>query len=118
MHKRCRILNLSITSPFCGAPVLPCKMPFWINKKAICKTNGFCDPDWIRTNDLLLSLPTTVFTAPSQKKGGIWGLDYIFTISGAARVVSTVSNSKNPLQTIPLFPDCFLTFQHEGLRFY
>lgn len=23
----------------------------------------FCDPDWIQTNDLLLSLPSTVFTA-------------------------------------------------------
>ena len=47
-----------------------------------------CDPDWIRTNDLLLSLPTTGFPA-SNLPVGICGLDYIFTISGVPRVVST-----------------------------
>ena len=46
----------------------------------------FRDPDWIRTNDLLLSLPTTGFPASSI---GICGLDYIFTIPGVPRVVST-----------------------------
>jgi hypothetical protein len=49
---------------------------------------GFCDPDWIRTNDLLLSLPTTGFPA-SLPVARLCGLDYIFTISGVPRVVST-----------------------------
>jgi hypothetical protein len=47
-----------------------------------------CDPDWIQTNDLLLSLPTTTFVAPDDD-AGICGLDYIFTITGVLRVVST-----------------------------
>ena len=44
------------------------------------------EPDWIRTNDLLLSLPATGFPASPWR---ICGLDYIFTISGVPRVVST-----------------------------
>lgn len=46
-----------------------------------------CDPDWIRTNGLLLSVPTTTFVAFAS--GEIWGLDYNFTISGVPRLVST-----------------------------
>ena len=46
-----------------------------------------CDPDWIRTNDLLLSLPATAFAAHTM--GAVWGLDYIFTIAGVPRIVST-----------------------------
>ena len=45
------------------------------------------DPDWIQTNDLLLSIPTTTFVAPGLT--GICGLDYNFTITGVPRLVST-----------------------------
>lgn len=32
----------------------------------------FCDPDWIQTNDLLLSIPSTVFTAPPVGGFVVW----------------------------------------------
>ena len=60
-------------------------------------------PDRTRTCNLRLSLPATVFTAPATMRFGfqfvagfqihtcyqVCGLDYIFTISGGTRIVST-----------------------------
>ena len=46
-----------------------------------------CDPDWTRTNDRQLSLPQYV-TIPTFL---CCSLDYIFTISGGVRIVSTES---------------------------
>ncbi len=52
-------------------------------------------PGRTRTCNPRLSLPTTVFTASHLR---VCGLDYLFTISGAARIVSTdPSNPTRPL---------------------
>ena len=45
-------------------------------------------PDRTRTCNLRLSLPATTFVA-SIVHDRVWGLDYIFTISGGTRIVST-----------------------------
>jgi len=47
---------------------------------------GLCDPDWIQTNDLLLSLPLRFSPLRFLR---ICGLDYNFTIAGVPRLVST-----------------------------
>ena len=47
----------------------------------------FSDPSRIRTCDRQISLPTTAFAATEMIS--ICGLDYLFTVSGAARIVST-----------------------------
>jgi len=43
-------------------------------------------PGRTRTCNIRLSLPTTAFAALLSQ---VWGLDYLFTVSGAARIVST-----------------------------
>jgi len=37
-----------------------------------------CDPDWIQTNDLLLSLPATAFAAPIGF--GVWTITSPFQV--------------------------------------
>ena len=61
----------------------------------------FRDPDWIQTNDLLLSLPATAFAART-----IWGLDYNFTIAGVPRLVSTEPFENRARSARPQI-DCF-----------
>ena len=56
----------------------------------------YCDPDWTRTNDLLLSIP--LWFSPLPNVSEFDGLDYNFTISGATRLVST-ELPDNPRQT-------------------
>lgn len=50
-------------------------------KKASHFCEAFCDPDWIRTNDLLLSLPATGFPAPD-----LWSGFVVWTISSPFQV--------------------------------
>ena len=45
-----------------------------------------CAPGRTRTCNPRLSLPTTAFAASSKR---VCGLDYLFAIAGAARIVST-----------------------------
>ncbi len=47
-----------------------------------------CDPARARTWNLLLSIPATAFAA-SEVFFGVCGLDYLFTVSGVSRIVST-----------------------------
>ena len=57
-------------------------------KKNACSFSwaGIRDPDWIQTNDLLLSIPLRFSPLLLYR---IWGLDYNFTITGVPRLVST-----------------------------
>ena len=60
----------------------------------LCAISGA--PGRTRTCNPRLSVPTTAFTAPPQQ---VCGLDYLFAISGAARIVSTEPRRKRRVST-------------------
>jgi len=53
------------------------------------KTVWCSTPGRIRTCDLRISIPATAFAASGPHSDGVWGLDHLFTVSGAARMAST-----------------------------